>query len=103
VVTIETPLAIWALATILEIAGMFSSQIKSTATQPGWTQSLRLEAQFGLDKAWLGLGSARRTDKPSLNPPIKAQGSTNPLDDARKPARRLDARIFLTIILLHTQ
>jgi hypothetical protein len=50
-----------------------------------------LEVRLGLDKAWLGLDSARRSDKPSLNLPIKARGLTSLLDEARKPARRLDA------------
>jgi hypothetical protein len=60
-----------------------------------------------LDEAWLELDSARRTNKPSLNLPIKARGSTSPLDEARKPARRLDvikkfAITFANNVIFHS-
>jgi hypothetical protein len=62
-------------------------------------KSSRLEARLGLD-------SARRSDKPSLNLPIKARGSTSPLDEACKPARRLDgikkfAMTFVKNVIFH--
>jgi hypothetical protein len=52
------------------------------------------------------LGSARRFDEPSLNLPIKTRGSTSPLDEACKSARRLDeikkfAMIFAKNVIFH--
>jgi hypothetical protein len=73
---------------------------------PGVGVDLQLEARFGLDKARLGLDSARRLGKPSLNLATEARGSTSQLGEARKPARRLDvikkiAITFTKIVRFH--
>jgi hypothetical protein len=59
---------------------------------------LKLEARLGLVEARLGLDLARRAGKPSLKHGIKVRGSTSPLEEACKPARRLDVikKFFMT-------